>query len=126
MDEELIDRLKQIKTEDYIWVIYLIIIAFSFYSNVVERHYLIFKDEMSKIKYRYILMGIFLTALIIYIYYLIGSYKDIKNLKSTDSYSKKNLTQLSFVASFLIVISGIIFLYIAYNDKDVEIELAFN
>ena len=40
--------------------------------------------------------------------------------------SGKNLIFLSFIASLLITISGFIFLYIAVNDEDLNIELAFN
>ena len=39
---------------------------------------------------------------------------------------KKELITLSFIASLLIAISGFIFLYIAINDEDINVELAFN
>ena len=63
---------------------------------------------------------------IVYFYFLNDSYKSINNYKSNDSKKKKDLNNLSFVASLLICISGIILLYIAINDNDLDVELAFN
>lgn len=124
--KELNDKLKQIKIEDYIWVIYIGIIFLSWYSNSLERNYYIFNDLLSKEKYRQTLITIFSILLVVYFYFLKGSINDINNLKKTDSDKKKYLIYLSFIGSLLIFISGIIFLYIAYKDEDINVELAFN
>lgn len=123
---ELEEKLKQITIEDYIWVVYLLIIFLSWYSNSLERKYYIYKDSSSKEKYRRILIFIFSVLLIVYLYFLKSSINDLNNLKETDSKKKKELITLSFIASFLIAISGIIYLYIALNDNDLTVELAFN
>ena len=39
---------------------------------------------------------------------------------------KQKFTTLSFIASSLVLISGIIFLYISIEDKNLDVELAFN
>lgn len=126
MSEELENKLKQLKMEDYIWIIYLGIIILSWYSNDLERDYFIFNDIKSKNEYRKILIFIFSILLIVYIHFLKSSINDINNLKGTDSVKKKELVYLSFLGSLLITISGIIFLYIAYKDEDISVELAFN
>jgi len=64
--------------------------------------------------------------LIVYLYFLKDSFNDLKNLRENDSNEKKKLTLLSFIGSLLIFVSGIIFLYIAYKDEEINIELAFN
>ena len=69
---------------------------------------------------------IFSILVIVYTYFLKDSYNDLKSLKFYDSTKKKNLTFLSFIGSFLIIISGIIFLYIAIMDESIDVELAFN
>lgn len=69
---------------------------------------------------------IFTILVIIYIYFLKDSYNDLKSLKISDSKKKKDLTYLSFLASLFIAITGFIFLYIAYMDYDIDVELAFN
>ena len=124
--EELDNKLKQLNIEDFIWVIYLGIIFLSWYSNSLERKYYIFNDNISKEKYRSIIILVFSILIVVYLYFLKDSYDSIKNIKPTDSNKKKELLYLSFYASFLIAISGAIFLYIALTDEDLNVELAFN
>ena len=126
MNSDLDSKLKSIDTEDLIWVIYLGIIIFSWYSNSLERKYFLFNDLKAKDKYRDTLIIIFSILLVVYTYFLKSSIRDVKNIKSTDSYKKKRLVYLSFYASLLITISGFLFLYIAYNDDSVDVEIAFN
>ena len=95
----------------------------SWYSNSLERKYYIYNDLLSKKKYRKVLITIFLVLVVIYSYFLSSSYNDLINIKPTD---KKKLIKLSFLGSLLVFISGLIFLYIAYTDKDLNVELAFN
>lgn len=120
------DKLKQLKIEDFIWLIYVFIIFMSWYSNTLERKYFIYNDSESKEKYRKIMIFIFSILIVVYIYFLKDSYSDLKNINSYDSPKTKRLVYLSFVGSFLIFISGVIFLYIALEDKDLNVELAFN
>ena len=47
-DAELYKKLKQLKTEDFIWLIYIGIIFMSWYSNNLERKYFIYNDLQSK------------------------------------------------------------------------------
>ena len=123
---ELNDKLKELNIEDFIWVIYIGIILLSWYSNSLERKYYINNDNISKEEYRKIIIFIFSILIIVYLYFLKSSYDDVKNIKTIDSNKKKELLYLSFIASLLIAISGIIFLYIAINDEDLNVELAFN
>ena len=120
------NKLKEIKIEEFIWIVYIGIIILSFYSNNLEKKYFLFNDLISKEKYRKIMILIFSILIIVYFYFFKDSYNSLKSLKFSDSLKKKNLNQLSFIASTLILISGIIFLYIALNDEDLDVELAFN
>ena len=124
--EEINEKLKILNTEDYIWLIYIGIIFMSWYSNSLERKYFTENDIESKTKYQKIMVLIFTILIVIYIYFLIESINDIKNLKPWDTPKKKNLVYLSFLGSLLIAISGFIFLYISIVDENLDIELAFN
>lgn len=126
MDKDKLDKLRYIKIENFVWIIYIGIILFSYYSNHLEEKYLLYNDLKSKDKYQKSLIIIFLTLLIIYYYFAQDSYNEIKNLDNDDSNRKKVLTYATFTASFLILISGIIYLYIAIVDEEIETELAFN
>lgn len=123
---QLNEKLKQLKNEDFIWLIYIGIIFMSWFANGLERKYFIYSDLKSKENYRNIMILIFSILIFVYLYFLKDSYDDLKNLNINDSDKKKFLTFLSFIGSLLIAISGIIFLYIAYKDEEIDVELAFN
>lgn len=106
--------------------LYIGIIFLSWFSNHLERRYFKNNDIEARDKYRSIIIFIFSILIVIYIYFLKKSYDDLKKLKPTDSVQRKLLVFLSFLGSLFIVLSGIIFLYIALKDQDLEVELAFN
>ena len=124
--EEITNKLKQLKIENFIWIIYIGIIILSWYSNSLEKKYFVFNDMKSKEKYRKILILIFCILIIVYLYFLKSAYDDLRNLNSCDSAEKQNLVFLSFIGALLIAISGFIFLYIAYRDQNIDVEIAFN
>lgn len=124
--EEINKKLKELKGEDIIWYIYIGIIIASLYSNKLEREYFLTGNKIKKEDYRKITITIFIILLIGYIYFLNNAYQEVKNLNQKESTKKRNLTYLSFIASLLITISGIIFLYIAIVDENLDVEIAFN
>lgn len=125
-NDELNKRLKQLKVEDFIWIIYIGIIIFSLYSNTLERKYFLYNDQNGKNKYRKIMIGIFVILVVVYAYFFKDSLDDVKNLSPYEQPKVKNLTKLSLLGSFFILLSGIIFLYIAIADENIDVELAFN
>lgn len=126
MTDSLNEKLKELNIEDFIWIVYIGIIILSFYSNSLERKYYLSNDLICKKKYQNIIILIFSILIIVYLYFLKNSYDDLKSLKPNDSDKKKRLVVLSFISSSLIAISGFIYLYIAYVDDNLDVELAFN
>ena len=124
--KELENKLAQLNIEDFIWVIYLLIIIMSYYSNHLERRFFLTNDLMSKERYRKLLVIIFSILIVVYLYFLKDSVDSLNNLKPADSPKKRNLVVLSFLASLFIAISGFIFLYISIVDDNLDVELAFN
>ena len=127
MDNETINnKLKELKIEEGIWIIYLGIIFLSFYSNNLEKSYYLYKDLNCKKQYQEVMIIIFTILVLVYIYFFYSSYKEMKNINPLNNQKKNNLIYLSFIASFLLVISGLIYLYIAITDNNIDVELAFN
>lgn len=124
--EDYLDRLKEIEEENIVWLIYLGIIALSYYANYKEVKYILTKSTKDKEEYRKLMLIIFIILVIIYYHFTVSSYNSIKSLKETDTEKKKALTYAAFIASLLVLISGIIFLIIIINDEDIEVEIAFN
>ena len=119
------NRLKQIEIENKIWIVYFFLIGLCLYGNSFEKKYFLYGNNYDKEKYRKITIFIFSIAVIIYFYFFVDSYKDVKSNIYSVSY-KKTYSELSLLGSTLVLISGLIFLYLAIIDKNIDIELAFN
>ena len=72
------EKLKELKIEEFIWIIYIGIIILSFYSNKLEKNYFLFNDLISKEKYRNTLIVIFSILIIVYLYFLKDNYDSLK------------------------------------------------
>lgn len=120
------ERLKDIKTENLIWIVYIGIIILSWYANSKEKHFVLYNDEKSKKEYQNLMILIFSVLVIAYYYFAKDSLKDYQKLTPFDSKKKKNLTTASLIASIFILVSGLILLGIAITDEDIDIEIAFN
>lgn len=121
-----LDRLEDIKVENFVWLIYIGIIILSYYANSKEKKFILYGDEKSKKEYQNLLILIFTILLFVYYYFAHDSYKDLKELNRFDNEKKYLLHYASFIGSLLILISGIIFLGIAILDEEIDVELAFN
>ena len=124
--EDNLDRLKEIKDENIVWIIYIGIIILSYYANYKEVKYILYNDEKSRKKYQDTIILIFTILVIIYYYFTKQTYINIKKLNSRDSEKKITLTYASFIGTLLVLISGIIFLSIVILDENIEVEIAFN
>lgn len=120
------ERLKDIKTENIIWVIYIVIIIMSWYANSKEKKYILYNDEKNRKEYQKLMTLIFSILVIFYYYFAKDSWEDFKKLNANDTNKKKGLTYASLMASILILISGLIFLGIAITDDEISTEIAFN
>ena len=78
--KEKLDRLNDIKIENYIWLIYIGIIILSWYANSKEKKYILYNDQKSKKEYQNLLIFIFIILIMIYYYFTKESYDDIKEL----------------------------------------------
>lgn len=125
MNNNIEKRLKQITIENNIWIIYLIIIGLSFYSNKLEKDYFINKSNTSKETYREINTIIFIVLILVYSYFEKDAIESFfNNINKTKK--QKEYDTLILIASTAILISGFIFLYIILDDKNLDTEIAFN
>ena len=125
MNNNIEKRIKQINIENNIWLIYLIIIGLSFYSNKLEKDYFINKNIISKETYRKINTIIFIVLILVYSYFEEDAINSFFNNQNKTS-KQKQYDTLILIASTTILISGFIFLYIILDDKNLDTEIAFN
>ena len=119
-----IKRIKQIETENKIWLIYLVIIGMSYFSNYYERDYFENHNLKSKEIYQKTNATVFTILLIIYSYFEKDAIESFKIKNKTKK--QKEYDTLSLIATSAVLLSGIIFLYIILDDKNLDSEIAFN
>lgn len=120
------ERLDDIRIENNVWILYLGIIALSYWANKFEKKYFIYNDQKAKEKYRILTIIIFSILVMVYYYFFREGLENVNGLGPWDDEKKKELTKLNAFASTLILVAGIIFLYIAIVDTELNVEIAFN
>lgn len=123
MNEEQLERLKQIEIEDIIIGIFFILLILAYSANQAEKNYFIYGLEDDKRKYYYTQIFIFIVVVIVNIYYLNQSYKEMINTNKTINPQKAKYTYLSLIANIAVLIGGLIILYIAITDTDIDAEI---
>ena len=125
MNNNISKRLKQINIENNIWLIYIIIIGLSFYSNKLEKDYFINHNINSKETYREINTIIFIVLILVYSYFEKDAIESFfNNINKTNK--QKEYDTLILIAINAILISRFILLYIILNNKNLYTEIAFN
>lgn len=107
------DKLKNLDKENIIWLIYIFIFLMAIVSNYYEEKYLFTKNYKSKRIYKKINLAILSIGLLIYFYFVIINYENIRNSK---------YGSLREFASIMFFIGGAIYLYIEYQGQN-EIEV---
>ena len=124
MNNNIKKRINQIEIENYIWLIYFIIIGLSYYGNYLEKDYFLTNNKTSKDKYRKINAIVFIILIFIYGYFENNALIDFYNKNKSRKQIKYD--SLSLLATTLVLISGFIFLYIILDDTNLDTEIAFN
>lgn len=124
MNQDIIKRLKQIKIENNIWIIYIGIIILSLYGNSKEKDYFLTNNIQSKEIYRKINTIIFIILIMVYTYFEKDAIESFQNKKKSTTQQKYDT--LILIASTAILVSGFIFLFIILEDENLEEEIAFN
>ena len=126
MIDELEERIGAIQQENFVWIIYLVIIGISYYANKLEIDYFKTNNEESAKWYRYLEILVFSIVTIIYLYFTIKDYMEVMSLSDDDSYNKKKYAYLSLISDVAVLFAAGILLYIAIDDRDIEAEIFFD
>ncbi|MBQ8681812.1 MAG: hypothetical protein IJ509_02770 [Bacilli bacterium] len=124
MNNELEKRLKEIKGENIIFGIFIILIILAYYANDREVDYFLNKNQTSKQEYYYLMIFIFLIVVIVSGYYFYQAYQEIELLKYRGYSKEKEYAYLDLIASGATLIAGLIYLYIAITDTDITAEIS--
>ncbi len=122
--DEVNRKLRLLKEEDFIWLIYFFIVTFAIISNYLERKYVLNKDRTAR-KYSFkINTTILIVAFFIYLYFAIIAWDNIKYLKQNGKYSELRIAIESFISSVIFLIGGVYALYVDYDSKSTSTDIA--
>jgi len=124
MNNNLRSRLREIEVENFIFIIFIIIILLSYIANDYEKKYFINNNDDYRYKYYYLQIFIFTIIIIINLYYVLISYMDVRNLSIYDSSKRRKYAYLDLIASLSALVATFIILYIAITDIDIEAEIS--
>lgn len=111
-------KLKRLKNEDLIWIIYFFIVVFALYSNKLDRDYLLKKDKDAYKREKSINITIFFIAFFIYLYFLLLLTEDLGNMEKNFDNPNYRSTFIQLIAAILFLIGGAIYLINEITRKD--------
>lgn len=117
-------RLRRLRNEDFIWIIYFFIAAFAIFSNKLEREYVLNNSNVAYKKSKTINIILFLVAFFIYLYFVLLFTQDLNNMEKNFNNEKYRNTFLQLIAALLFLIGGTIYLFEAISERDIE-EIGF-
>lgn len=121
---DILNRLKTLRTEDFIWITYFFIAAFAIFSNAFERDYVKTNNISSYKKSKTINIIIFFVAFFIYLYFVLLFTTELNNMEKNFNNKKYRNTFLQLIAAILFLIGGAIYLFQEISSYDVD-EIGF-
>lgn len=121
---DILNRLKMLRTEDFIWITYFFIAAFAIFSNACERDYVKTNNISSYKKSKTINIIIFFVAFFIYLYFVLLFTTELNNMEKNFNNKKYRNTFLQLIAAILFLIGGAIYLFQEISSYDVD-EIGF-
>lgn len=115
------EKLRLLKNEDLIWIIYIFISISAIVSNHFEKQYDLTNDSEAYKKFKTINICIFTIAFFIYLYFFITIYGKSKNVRQ--SIKRYRLTKAQLFGATLFLIGGIIYLIVEVSETE-ESEIA--
>lgn len=116
-------KLKRLKNEDIIWIIYFFIVIFALYSNKLDRDYLLKKDRDAYKREKSINITIFFIAFFIYLYFLLLLTEDLGNMEKNLDDPNYRSTFIQLIAAILFLIGGAIYLINEITRKDDDLDV---
>jgi len=116
-------QLKQLKEEDYIWLIYFFIVIFALVANNFERNFLITKNKFSQNSAQKITTTILVVAFFIYLYFTLIAFDNLEFLKRNGTNKEVRVAFERLIANILFLVAGAVAIYADYdsNSSDVSI-----
>lgn len=116
-------KLKRLKNEDFIWIIYFFIVIFALYSNKLDRKFLLNNDHESYKREKSINTTIFFITFFIYLYFVLLLTEDLGSMEKNFNDPSYRSTFIQLIAALLFLIGGGIYLVNEVTRKDDVIDV---
>lgn len=121
---ELFRKLKLLKEEDFIWLIYYFIITFALVANELERRYLLDNKEPEINVAKKINSTILIIAFIIYLYFVVVTIQNFDILKKNGTRKEVRVAFERLIANIIFLVAGAIAIYADYDSNTIGTDIA--
>lgn len=115
------ERLKEIKINDFIFVVYIVISIAAIICNNIEEDNIKNNKESTKV-ITSVRTAIIIVGILIYLYFVYTSYKNFKNPNKNLSKKDKKANNYALLSSILFLIASIIVFYVNLLNTNEEID----
>lgn len=115
------ERLKEIKINDIIFVVYIVISIAAIICNNIEEDNIKNNKESTKV-ITSVRTAIIIVGILIYLYFVYTSYKNFKNPNKNLSKKDKKANNYALLSSILFLIASIIVFYVNLLNTNEEID----
>ena len=115
------ERLKEIKINDFIFVVYIVISIAAIICNNIEEDNIKNNKESTKV-ITSVRTAIIIVGILIYLYFVYTSYKNFKNPDKNLSNKDKKANNYALLSSILFLIASIIVFYVNLLNTNEEID----
>lgn len=121
---ELFRKLRLLKEEDFIWLIYYFIITFALVANELERKYLLDNKEPEINVAKKINSTILIIAFIIYLYFVVVTIQNFDILKKNGTRKEVRVAFERLIANIIFLVAGAIAIYADYDSNTIGTDIA--
>ena len=107
------NKIKEIETDELIWIIFIILSIINIYGDELYKKSLTTNNQKSNITKQIFLLTA-ISSLLIYFYFLSNSYKELQNTDNIE------LQKTKITGIILIIIGNILIIYFNINEKETE------
>ena len=113
--KEIKEQLIELQIEDFIWIIFIFVSIAAIISDNYESKWLLNHDQKAHNSYKKINIILLIISFVVYLYFLLLSYKRYKKLHATGSIKDMFFSDIDLVAASLFLIGGLLNIYITLN-----------
>lgn len=108
--EDVFESLKELNTEDKIWITYFFLAGFAIYSNHLERISIFNQNKNARLQSKTINITLLTISFFIYFYFFFLAYKHLKELSPNASLRQLLTDNTQFLATVFLLTGSILIL----------------